>query len=318
MRDVKVSIICNAYNHEKYISEALESFVAQKTNFKFEILVHDDASTDHTAEIIREYENKYPDLIKPVYQKDNIYSKNKDEVLEIQYGRALGKYIALCEGDDCWCDELKLQKQFDILERHPEIDMCAHRAYYFDCEKKTVTKQFPDINEERILSTEEVIYGEGWFLATNSLFYRKSIIQDEPMFKRFWNIDYTLQIQGSLRGGIYYLPDIMSKYRYMTSGSWSAQTYKNIRAYELMHEKKQRMLDVLNVDTQRKYMKTIELRKLNNEFEYDYRHENYKAMLTSKYKPIRSNIKFRTWFGIFLKAYFPSLYKIICFVIKKK
>ena len=92
--DTAVSIICNAYNHENYIRDALESFVMQKTNFKFEVLVHDDASTDKTADIIREYEKKYPDLIKPIYQTENQYSKGFGLVGKLQLGRAVGKYIS--------------------------------------------------------------------------------------------------------------------------------------------------------------------------------------------------------------------------------
>ena len=125
---VEVSVVCNAYNHEKYIRSALEGFVMQKTSFPFEVLVHDDASTDHTAEIIREYEIKYPDIIKPIYSTENQYSKNDGSLDRIQYGRVQGKYIALCEGDDYWMDPLKLQKQYDLLEKHPEIDMCATAA----------------------------------------------------------------------------------------------------------------------------------------------------------------------------------------------
>ena len=106
MEQIMVSIVCNAYNQELYIREALESFVAQKTNFKFEILVHDDASTDTTADIIREYESKYPDIIKPIYQTENQYSKNVS-ITALQHQRANGKYIAFCEGDDYWIDEYK-------------------------------------------------------------------------------------------------------------------------------------------------------------------------------------------------------------------
>ena len=125
---VMVSIICNVYNHEKYVREALESFVMQKTDFAYEVLVHDDASTDHSADIIREYEKQYPDIMKPIYQTVNQYSKCSI-TRTYQVPRAKGKYIAFCEGDDFWNDPYKLQKQFDEMEKHPEIDMCAHAAY---------------------------------------------------------------------------------------------------------------------------------------------------------------------------------------------
>ncbi len=114
--EIMVSIVCDAYNHEKYIADALEGFVMQKTNFAFEILVHDDASTDRTAEIIRDYEKRYPNLIKPIYETENQYSKQDGSLERIQFGRVKGKYTAMCEGDDYWTDPLKLQKQFDAME----------------------------------------------------------------------------------------------------------------------------------------------------------------------------------------------------------
>lgn len=100
MDKLMVSICCITYNHEKYISEALESFLMQKTSFKYEILIHDDASTDNTAKIIREYEKKFPEIIKPIYQIENQYSKGNKINLVYNFPRAKGKYIAICEGDD--------------------------------------------------------------------------------------------------------------------------------------------------------------------------------------------------------------------------
>ena len=117
--NIAVSIVCNAYNHERYIRSALDGFVMQKTTFPFEVLVHDDASMDGTAGIIREFEMKYPEIIKPIYETENQYSKCDGSLARIQYGRVKGKYIALCEGDDYWTDPLKLQKQFDALEANP-------------------------------------------------------------------------------------------------------------------------------------------------------------------------------------------------------
>lgn len=124
MEQIMVSIICNTYNHEKYIADALEGFVSQKTNFKFEVLIHDDASTDGTADIIRKYEKKYPEIIKPIYQTENQYSKGIKISFALQFPRAKGKYIAMCEGDDYWIDEYKLQKQVDYMETHPDCTFC--------------------------------------------------------------------------------------------------------------------------------------------------------------------------------------------------
>lgn len=127
-----VSICCITYNHEKYIRDAIESFLMQETNFPFEIIIHDDASTDKTADIIREYEKKYPELIKPIYQTENQYSKGVKINLEFNFPRAKGKYIALCEGDDYWTDPNKLQIQVAFLEENPDYVITYTAVEAFD------------------------------------------------------------------------------------------------------------------------------------------------------------------------------------------
>lgn len=126
-----VSICCITYNHEKYIRDSIESFLMQETNFPFEIIIHDDASTDKTADIIREYEKKYPELIKPIYQTENQYSKGI-RVSLLTYKKSRGKYIAFCEGDDYWTDPLKLQKQVTFLEENPDYVITYTAVEAFD------------------------------------------------------------------------------------------------------------------------------------------------------------------------------------------
>ena len=123
-----VTIRCAVYNHEQYIRKCLEGFVMQKTNFKFEAIVHDDVSTDGSVAIIKEYAEKYPDIIKPIFEKENQYSKHDGSLGRIMDENSHGKYIAFCEGDDYWTDPLKLQKQIDFLESHPDYSLCFHNA----------------------------------------------------------------------------------------------------------------------------------------------------------------------------------------------
>lgn len=126
MEEIKVSICCITYNHEKYIRDALESFLMQKTNFKYEIIVHDDASTDQTPQIIKEYAEKYPNIIVPILQTKNQYSQGIKIAATYIWPRARGKYITICEGDDFWIDEHKLQKQFEKMEIDKELAFCCH------------------------------------------------------------------------------------------------------------------------------------------------------------------------------------------------
>ncbi|NGX84746.1 glycosyltransferase [Aequorivita sp. KMM 9714] len=119
-----VSILCITYNHEQYIRKCLESLVNQICDFSFEILIHDDASTDGTQAIIKEFQQKYPDIVKPILQTENQWSKKASGInLRFNYPRAKGRYIALCEGDDYWIGNDKLQKQVTFLENNPDYSM---------------------------------------------------------------------------------------------------------------------------------------------------------------------------------------------------
>lgn len=127
----KVSICCITYNHEKYIEDCLVGFLIQKTDFPYEILIHDDASTDRTADIIRRYEVAYPSIIKPVYQVENQYSKGNRPNQCFNFPRAKGEYIAFCEGDDYWTDPLKLQLQVEYLDAHTDVGLVHSGADTF-------------------------------------------------------------------------------------------------------------------------------------------------------------------------------------------
>lgn len=127
--NIKVSICCVTYNHEEYIEDAIKSFLNQKVDFPIEILIHDDASTDQTANIIKNFQSQYPNLIRGFYQKENQYSKGI-KVSSILFNQARGKYIAWCEGDDYWIDDYKLQKQINFLENNPNYVLSVHNILW--------------------------------------------------------------------------------------------------------------------------------------------------------------------------------------------
>ena len=255
--DIKISIICNAYNHARYIRDTLDGFVMQKTDFKFEILIHDDASTDETADIIREYEAKYPDIIKPIYQKENQYSKDVWITDVFQLRRSKGKYIALCEGDDYWTDPDKLQKQYDALESHPDIDICVHASTLINASDGSVNGTVDHGSEMIIIPVEKVIEGGGSFVSTNSILVRREILTERRKFVDVCPLDYTYQISGSLKGGMLYLPDNMSVYRVSVPGSWTEQSGKNLKAYLKFLNELTAGLKQLDQDTDKKYHKII-------------------------------------------------------------
>jgi glycosyltransferase involved in cell wall biosynthesis len=150
-----VSITCITYNHVNFIRDAIEGFLMQETTFPVEILIHDDASTDGTAEIVSEYEAKYPKLIKPVYQNENQYSQGK-KPSQFLHAMTLGKYIAACEGDDYWTDPCKLQKQADFLKENNEYVICFHDSLMVGAEGKMIARSKLGAQGKRDYTSDEL------------------------------------------------------------------------------------------------------------------------------------------------------------------
>ena len=218
--DIMVSICCITYNHERYIRDAIEGFLMQKTNFRYEILIHDDASTDDTANIIREYEKKFPDLIKPIYQKENQWSKGVNVGVEYNLKRAKGKYIALCEGDDYWTDPYKLQKQVDFLEKNKNFSMCFHNAKVVD-ENKNILLNYIQFNskEKKVNYLEDIIIEN--YIPTCSVVFRNHLIDYsdyEVLSNDLWFGDFVIHVLNAKEGPIYYFNEDMAVYRVTEKG----------------------------------------------------------------------------------------------------
>lgn len=171
---IMVSIHCLVYNHEPYIRQCLDGFVMQKTNFRFEAIVHDDASTDGSAAIIREYAEKYPDIIKPILETENQYSKKDGSLRKIMDAHMRGKYVAMCEGDDYWTDPNKLQMQVDYMEGHPECSMChTSFKYYYDSENRFLLSKDVFINPKYTeIRLEDVL--DGYRIQTLTILYKRT------------------------------------------------------------------------------------------------------------------------------------------------
>ena len=310
MGDILVSIICGTFNHEKYIADAIESFLMQKTTFKYEILIHDDASTDRTAEIIKEYEAKYPDIIKPIYQKENQYSKGV-KVGNLNRKRAKGKYIAICEGDDYWIDSDKLQKQIAFLEKNPEYSLCVHAAKIVDAKTKKELSQIRPATENRIFSTKETICGGGGLFSTNSMVYRRKESEILPDFYNNASVgDYPLTIFLSIIGKVYYMDEFMSTYRTNIVGSWTNRNLTDVDKTIKHYYKINKMLDEVNNYTQKKYEPTIKNTKLRNEFKIFMIQENYKKIKSGELKKIYDNLRKSEKIIISIKQYLPFVVKL--------
>jgi len=262
-----VSISCITYNHENYIRDAIEGFLMQKTTFPVEILIHDDASTDKTADIIREYENKYPDIIKPIYQFDNKYSKGISVSETYNFPRARGKYIAMCEGDDYWTDPSKLQKQVDFLENNSEYVACYHNAIINYVDKKNKNHLYNKINESRNVSLEEII--NNWSVPTASIVMRKKVIDNLPDWRNnIYSGDYTLILLCLNIGKLYFINEVMSVYNVSLKGSSVSSQIKGNSTFVFNEHIK--LLKYFNEYTNEVYISIIKkrIKSLNNEIAY--------------------------------------------------
>lgn len=225
--NMMVSVYCLAFNQEAYIRSALDGFVSQKANFPFEVFVHDDASTDGTADIIREYAQKYPHIIKPIFQTQNQYSQGVRIMRTHILPRMTGKYIASCEGDDYWCDENKLQMQVDFLEAHPDYSACVHNARRIYMKNGSETVMFG--KEAYTITPEHTIPKGAAAYQTASLMYRRELALEQPAFVTSVKGvgDYPLAIYLSMMGKIRYFPAVMSVYRANAVGSWTETVSRN-------------------------------------------------------------------------------------------
>lgn len=234
-----VSVNCLVYNHEPYLRDCFEGFVKQKTSFPIEILVHDDASTDHSADIIREYTAKYPDLFKPIYQTENQYSKGISISATYQFPRAKGKYIAMCEGDDYWTDPLKLQKQVEFLEEHEDFVVAFHNAKIInDDGNDIVDLGYNRLTDEMCRDWSSVELMCGWTPPTPTVMYR-TIFYLESMkeLRRMKNIINGDTVFASIIGKYgkgKFMPNITNSVcRTHIGGVWQLKTdvYKTVSMY---------------------------------------------------------------------------------------
>lgn len=229
-----VSIVTLAYNHGKYIRQCLDGFVMQKTDFPFEVIIHDDASTDDTAEIIREYELKYPEIIKPIYQKENQYSKKVPIGATYLYPKAQGKYIAECEGDDWWTDPYKLQKQVDFLESHPDYLLCS-TCYSTYMMKDGSSRRVGSYGKGRDITLSKLMKKNQ--IGTLTVLYRRDVLDSYlsevlPAMPKFKMGDIPFWIYIASKGKIYELPDDTAYYRILQSSVSHSMDF--ITSYEFM------------------------------------------------------------------------------------
>lgn len=226
-------INCITYNHEPFLRDALEGFVMQKTNFPFVAIVHEDASTDGTAAVLSEYAERYPDIILPIFEKENQYSKHDGSLGRIRKAAKAvtnAKYTAVCEGDDYWTYEYKLQKQVDFLESHPDYSFVFHNAPIKKIDGK-FDYTFFGINGMREYSASEIL--KQWPMPTASIVYRRENVDEDPALfsTKFKYGDNVLFLTAAKYGRLYGMDEYWSVYRKHEGSIMSS--VESIRWFEL-------------------------------------------------------------------------------------
>jgi glycosyltransferase involved in cell wall biosynthesis len=263
-----VSICCITYNHEKYIEDALEGFLIQKTDFPFEILINDDASTDSTADIIREYEAQYPNLIKPIYQTENQYSQGKKPNQEFNFPRAIGKYIALCEGDDYWQNSLKLEKQVDFLEKNKDYGLVHTDAHWLFYKTGKIIQNWHRYNGKLISQGniyEKLIEENQIFTCTacaRKCFIDKFILKDDFCDPNFLMGDYPTWLYISRKSKVGYLDFASATRRLLEeSASKSKDLEKRWKFVSSSHDIKKKFMEKYPVSAELERQISIQFNK---------------------------------------------------------
>lgn len=230
-----VSVYCMTYNHRDTIEETVKSIVDQKTNFPFELIIHDDASTDGTTELVTSLKEKYPDIIVPIIQKQNKFFSCNIAKTYLNPA-AKGKYVAICEGDDYWTNEDKLQKQVDFLENNTDCTLVFHAVDQAMTDGKKMT--YRPLKKSGFVNAETIISRGGLFCPSVSLMVRREVMEFFPKFRDKADVyDYPLQILAATMGKVYYLDENMAVYRFAGEGSWTAQRENSADIEHLENER---------------------------------------------------------------------------------
>lgn len=316
---IQVSVYCLVYNHAKFLKKCLDGFVNQKTNFRFKVIIHDDCSTDGSQNIIKEYMEKYPDIFEPIFQNENQHSKGVPILKNYIMPRICGEYVAMCEGDDYWCDDYKLQKQYDYMKTHPECALCTHNTVIHDLSGKTPDRNFNSWTVPHELSEDEIFFG--WNVHTSSYFIKRNCLDEPEWKKKYWSGDYKKLVIAKANGTVVCLPDVMSVYNY---GNLNGATMQNINSsVDILIKKEAARIDFLmeyNEYTQYRFDTVVKKRIKNVDF-LCTRLKSDEIIKNSndfnKIKEAAQKVSEHPYFGTYISGK-NKLYKKIGLIIKYK
>ena len=312
---IKVSVLCTAYNHGPFLRDALEGVVSQQTDFPFELLVSDDASTDNTAEILREYAARYPDIIRPFYLEKNIFSQGIDVYETLLFPESRGEYLAACEGDDYWTDPTKLQRQVDFLDAHPEYSACVHNTVAHVTDGSAPDRVLFPQTGDRDIPFSQVVRGMSHAFHTSSILARRDYIIHYPDFHDvafpYGFTDYAVGVWLSIVGRVRFLDRCMSVYRLGSNPSaWSSGVDRNYAKLKRFIEGEIAMLRAVKPHVDAEGQRLTDEVILEREYELLYIQGRVDEMVRPPYDQIHRRMGPGRRLSTALKRAFPRLHRL--------
>lgn len=314
MKDnIKCTVAILAHNQITYIRQAIESVLEQETSYNYEILIHDDCSDDGTREVIREYEEKYPDKIVAIYEDENQYVKGNDYLQRAIWEHVRGEYYIALDGDDYWCDKTKLQSQISFLDNHSEYIAHTHTTRCINEERNTETYSPIMRENNKEWTSEDIVEWEDVF-QTSSLMYRTVIQADIPReFIAFSAQDTPIDLWLCVKGRIAYSDSKMTVHRVNAIGSYTSQFFGNEGYFKDNKiardriEEKSRLLENFNQHTNGRYKKNIDKAIDKSWFDLLWNEGKYSEARKRQYY---RNLKFKKKCFYFCEEYCPIVVKI--------
>ncbi len=310
MAESIITVVVMTYNHKDYIKQALESILSQKIRVDFDILIHDDCSDDGTYQILLDYQKRHPNKIRIIRQEERRFLIEGFNMMIFNHvvPNINSKYVAYCDGDDYWCDDLKLQKQYDFMESHPDYSMCFHCAYQLRPNNDMSSKWF--IKDEGDLGLDDLINeNPGIPIATSSLFVKSHIFKSFSEWRKRYPVeDLPLYMTAALEGKIHRIKDIMCVYRQFSTGSWSYQNSKNQMRLISHQEDLIKAATFFNKETDYKYQNLVTNHISGCEFRIALLKRDFRAIFSKKNKCFIKRMSRKERFSLKLQYRLPCLY----------
>lgn len=312
--EVMASISCLTFNHEPYIRQALDSFLMQKTDFEFEILVHDDASTDGTGDVLREYEKSFPGKVRPLIQTENQYSQGIDNISgAFNFPRVRGKYIFMCDGDDYWLSMDKMQKQVDYMEAHSDCTLCIHSARIDLVGRAFTEGQMRPYCGNKVISPEEIVDKAAGY-AMSSMAFPSRLVKKLPDYYVDCPVgDTPLQLMAAAEGRGYYMDEVMSAYRVGVAGSWTTEGKNG--DYEgkqrVYYERMKKVYEEFDLSTDGRFRAAVLSAIDRTKYQTMVNTRQFHEILNPEYKRYYKELSKRTRFFIQFERRFPGIYEAV-------